>query len=72
MKPHTQIYELEFAIKNDDGSTFYHRPELKIKSNGMLEIIKVTDYGIGQKQMILLLKKITKTLLELDNANPQA
>ncbi len=70
MKPHTQIYELEFAIKNDDGLTFYHRPELKIKSNGTIEINRITDYGIGQKQMILLLKKITKALL--DNANPQA
>jgi len=69
MKPHTQIYELEFAIKNDDGSTFYHTPELKIKSNRTIEINRITDYAIGQKQMILLLKKITKALSELDNAN---
>jgi len=65
LEPHTRIYQPEYGIKNDDGTTFYHRPNIYIKSNGDIKVQMDNCYQVGVKQTKELLKKISKTLESL-------
>ncbi len=64
LKPHTLIYEPEYAIKNEDGTVFYHRPTIKKRSNGNI-LIELESHQVGVKQTVQLLRNIIKTLLAL-------
>lgn len=61
LQPHTRVYEPEYAIKNDDGTVFYHRPTIELRSNSVK--VKIENCpNVGMKQTKELLKNIINDL----------
>lgn len=59
------IYEPEYAIKNDDGIVWYHRPKIsqKMGTSGGFNI--ELNSTVGKKQTVELLENLIETIKEI-------